>query len=338
MSRPPTQRGCSSATAAPPSRSRRGAKGFYWPPVPPPPPARRRSRAPCSSSRPPVRTSSTASWRSSGRPHAARAGLDAPVSAAERWLSPPGRWLCGAPSRHDRQPRRPDPFVRAIAEQLENDRERAVAADFGRLIGRLDMGVWAAREARTKGANFYSRAAFPSVQIPAGLWPPLALAHGIMRQESSFERSAVSSAGARGMMQLMPGTAAEAASRLGVSYGLSRLTATRLQRPARQLSPLPADGRMGRNAVRSPRPTMPAAAMSVAGCASSAIRGCPAPTSSVGSSRSPSRRPAIMCSGWSELPWSTTHRPNRPRPGAQPHLLLSRPAPVRLRILLAGAS
>src|SRR5688500_17778579 len=115
-------------------------------------------------------------------------------------------------------------FIRALAEQLETDRDRALAAEFGRQIGRLDMGVWAAREARAKGANFYSRAAFPEVQIPPAYGRHWSLAHGIMRQESSFERSAVSSAGARGMMQLMPATAQQAASRLGVSYGLSRLT------------------------------------------------------------------------------------------------------------------
>ena len=50
------------------------------------------------------------------------------------------------------------------------------------------------------------------------------LAHGITRQESSFDRSAVSHAGARGMMQLMPGTAREQAGKMGVGYDGYRLT------------------------------------------------------------------------------------------------------------------
>ncbi|MGZ8348419.1 MAG: lytic transglycosylase domain-containing protein [Allosphingosinicella sp.] len=115
-------------------------------------------------------------------------------------------------------------FVRALADQLENDRERAIAAEFGRQIGRLDIGVWAAREARSAGATFYSRAAFPEVSIPPAYSRYWAFAHGIMRQESSFERTAVSHAGARGLMQLMPGTAQQAASRLGVPYAVGRLT------------------------------------------------------------------------------------------------------------------
>ena len=52
-----------------------------------------------------------------------------------------------------------------------------------------------------------------------------ALAHAITRQESSFDRAAVSNAGARGMMQLMPGTAREVAGKLGLPYEFSRLTA-----------------------------------------------------------------------------------------------------------------
>ena len=115
-------------------------------------------------------------------------------------------------------------FVRALAVQLQNDRERAVAGEFGRAIGRLDLGVWAAREARTSGDSFYARTAFPEVPIPPAYQRNWAFAHGIMRQESSFERSAVSSAGARGMMQLMPGTARQSAGRVGVPYDLSRLT------------------------------------------------------------------------------------------------------------------
>jgi soluble lytic murein transglycosylase len=115
-------------------------------------------------------------------------------------------------------------FVRALAAQLTSDREREIAAAFGQAIGRLDIGVWAAREARTSGGSFYARAAFPDVSIPPAYARYWAFAHGIMRQESSFERSAVSSAGARGLMQLMPGTARQASSRLGLPYDYGRLT------------------------------------------------------------------------------------------------------------------
>jgi soluble lytic murein transglycosylase len=116
-------------------------------------------------------------------------------------------------------------FVRALAQSAETDSERALAADFGKQIGRPDLGVWVAREARTKGANFYARDGFPEVRIPASYAHNWALAHGITRQESSFDRAAVSSAGARGMMQLMPGTAREEAGKIGLTYDFGNLTA-----------------------------------------------------------------------------------------------------------------
>jgi soluble lytic murein transglycosylase len=115
-------------------------------------------------------------------------------------------------------------FIRALAESLENESDRAIAADFGRSIGRLDLGVWAAREARNKGEIFYARGAFPEVAIPPAYRSNWAAAHGIIRQESSFDRAAISSANARGLMQLIPGTAQIEARRVGVPYSLSRLT------------------------------------------------------------------------------------------------------------------
>ncbi|HEX8624441.1 MAG TPA: lytic transglycosylase domain-containing protein [Allosphingosinicella sp.] len=115
-------------------------------------------------------------------------------------------------------------FVRAIAEQAETESDRVLAAQFGRTIGRQDLGVWVSREARNKGQSFYDPAGFPEVTLPAAYSTHWALAHGITRQESSFDRAAVSHAGARGLMQLMPGTAREQAGKLGMSYDFGRLT------------------------------------------------------------------------------------------------------------------
>ena len=44
------------------------------------------------------------------------------------------------------------------------------------------------------------------------------MVHAISRQESQFAQNAISHAGARGLMQLMPGTAREQAGKLGMQY------------------------------------------------------------------------------------------------------------------------
>ncbi|MDP8913015.1 MAG: lytic transglycosylase domain-containing protein [Pseudomonadota bacterium] len=115
-------------------------------------------------------------------------------------------------------------FVRALAEHAGTDRERALAAELAGQIGRRDLGVWLARSARNEGTPFYVRAGYPEVSIPAAQTNYWSLAHGIVRQESSFDPAAVSHAGARGMMQLMPGTAREVAGQLGLVHEQRRLT------------------------------------------------------------------------------------------------------------------
>jgi soluble lytic murein transglycosylase len=114
-------------------------------------------------------------------------------------------------------------FVRALAESLETQNDRLLALDLSREIGRDDLAVWIARAARNKGQPFYVQQAFPQLSRSFGSARMWSLAHGITRQESSFDRAAISHAGARGMMQLMPGTAREQAGKMGLGYDPNRL-------------------------------------------------------------------------------------------------------------------
>jgi soluble lytic murein transglycosylase len=115
-------------------------------------------------------------------------------------------------------------FVRALSEDLQTDAERLLAVELSSQIWRPDLAVWTARSSRNAGNAFYYKATYPthSSNVPSGRsW---SLVHGITRQESSFDKAAVSHAGARGLMQLMPGTAREQAGKMGLGYDYGRLT------------------------------------------------------------------------------------------------------------------
>ena len=134
------------------------------------------------------------------------------IVTAVRYLGQTGNW------------RDQTDFVRALAEQARTDNERLLTVELGREIGRIDLGVLVARNARSDGSLEYKRWGFPEVRVPAAQQRHWTLAHAIARQESLFDREAVSRAGARGLMQLMPGTAREVAGRLDIGYDQSRLT------------------------------------------------------------------------------------------------------------------
>jgi soluble lytic murein transglycosylase len=116
-------------------------------------------------------------------------------------------------------------FIRALAAQANSDTDHVLMADLAQKIGRPDLGVMVARAARMSGASDYVRTGFPTVAVSAPLQSNWTMIHAIARQESQFDRMAVSHAGARGMLQLMPGTAREQAGKLGLPYDQMRLTA-----------------------------------------------------------------------------------------------------------------
>ncbi|MBX9814542.1 MAG: lytic transglycosylase [Proteobacteria bacterium SG_bin5] len=115
-------------------------------------------------------------------------------------------------------------FVRQIALDAKSESDHVLAAELSRSLGRPDLGVMVGRSAVTNGLADYALAGYPSVKVPAAANDSWTLVHAIARQESQFDRAAVSRVGARGLMQLMPATAREQASKLGLPYDTSALT------------------------------------------------------------------------------------------------------------------
>jgi soluble lytic murein transglycosylase len=115
-------------------------------------------------------------------------------------------------------------FLRALANAVDDGADPAPLATLAREINRPDLGVMAARKVDDRGNGAYLDYGFPKLPVPFALRPQWTMIHAIARQESQFDRQITSSAGARGLMQLMPGTAREVATKTGVEFNFDRLT------------------------------------------------------------------------------------------------------------------
>ncbi|HEY0418183.1 MAG TPA: lytic transglycosylase domain-containing protein [Acetobacteraceae bacterium] len=123
------------------------------------------------------------------------------------------------------EPRRAHPFLLRLDDIAPDAPDRSLAARLAAGLGMPEVAVAIARRAGRDGVVLIDSGWPAAVELPAGSPVQPALALGIIRQESSFDSSVVSPAGARGLMQLMPATATQTGRRIGLSPTLPSLTA-----------------------------------------------------------------------------------------------------------------
>ncbi len=114
-------------------------------------------------------------------------------------------------------------FFEALGDEADTPAEMLMAAMLAREVGLDEMAVVLGMKAGENGLAGLERIGFPTVATPPVVndW---VMVHAIGRQESEFDRTRESHAGARGIMQLMPGTAREQAGKLGMQYLSADLT------------------------------------------------------------------------------------------------------------------
>lgn len=117
-------------------------------------------------------------------------------------------------------------FVEALARLAGSPGQTRAIARLADRLGRPDLALRVARRAAREGLLLIGEG-YPTIALPkaAGRRVEPALVLAMLRQESGFDAGAISYAGARGMLQLMPATARRVARRLGLRFSAYRLTA-----------------------------------------------------------------------------------------------------------------
>ncbi len=115
-------------------------------------------------------------------------------------------------------------FMRAMMKSAQTPQDYAQLAGFASSIGQIDVAVKVAKEAGKAGI-YLADYEFPTLPAMGGMsGADKALVHALIRQESQFDPNAVSSAGALGLMQIMPATGTHTAKKNKLVHNTAWLT------------------------------------------------------------------------------------------------------------------